>query len=73
MYEKVRNYKNERIEVCRNCQGTGIAYTVPEFHHYGKEDAPEPYECPVCKGSGRIRKTQNIEITIEPYRNDSKA
>ena len=67
MSEKVRNYDKESIEVCRNCKGTGVAYTVPEFHPYGKEDDPQPYECPVCQGSGRVKKTLNIEITIEPY------
>lgn len=67
MSEKVCNYEKESIEVCRNCKGTGIAYTVPEFHPYGREDDPQPYECPVCRGSGRVKKTLNIEITIEPY------
>ena len=67
MSEKVRNYDTERIEVCRNCKGTGVAYTEPEFHPYGKEDDPQPYECPVCQGSGRVKKTLNIKITIEPY------
>jgi len=56
MSEKVRNYEKESIEVCRNCKGTGIAYTVPEFHPYGREDDPQPYECPVCRGSGRVKK-----------------
>lgn len=32
MSEKVRNYDKESIEVCRNCKGTGVAYTVPKFH-----------------------------------------
>lgn len=67
MSEKVRNYEKESIEVCRNCKGTGIVYTVPEFHPYGREDDPQPCECPVCRGSGRVKKTLNIEITIEPY------
>lgn len=67
MSEKVRNYDKESIEVCRNCKGTGVAYTVPEFHPYGKEDDPIPYKCPVCNGSGRVKKRLKIEITIEPY------
>lgn len=67
MSEKVRNYDKESIEVCRNCKGTGVAYMVPKFHPYGKEDDPQPYECPVCRGSGRVKKTSNIRITIEPY------
>lgn len=67
MSEKVRSYAKESIEVCRNCKGTGVAYTVPEFHPYGKDDDPVPHECPVCNGSGRVRKTLKIEITIGPY------
>lgn len=67
MSEKVRNYNKESIEVCRNCKGTGVAYTVPELHPCGKEDDPQPYECPICRGSGRVKKTLNIKITIEPY------
>ena len=65
--EKRTEFTRNTIEVCRNCKGTGIAYTVPEFHPYGREDDPQPYECPVCRGSGRVKKTLNIEITIEPY------
>ena len=64
---KRTEFARDTIEVCRNCKGTGVAYTVPEFHPYGKEDDPQPYECPVCRGSGRVKKTSNIKITIEPY------
>lgn len=37
MSEKVRNYEKESIEVCRNCKGTGIAYTrYRSFTHTGE-------------------------------------
>jgi len=64
---KRKEFAYDKIELCRNCKGTGVAYTVPEFHPYRKEDDPQPYECSVCQGSGRVKKTLNIEITIEPY------
>lgn len=70
MFEKVRTYNKTKVEVCRNCQGSGVAYTVPEFHPHGKEPDPEPYECPVCAGSGRVEKKLDIVITITPYRGE---
>ncbi len=58
MCKKERTYDKVRIEVCRNCQGIGMVQP---------DDEPRPSKCPVCAGSGRIKKTVNIEITIEPY------
>lgn len=67
--EKVRNINRERIEVCRNCQGSGITYPVPDFHAHSKGEL-EPTTCPVCEGSGRITKKLNVSITITPYKED---
>lgn len=67
MSKKVRNYSKEFVDVCRNCKGSGIVYPVPDFHPHGKEQVPEPCECSVCNGSGRVKKKLDIEITIEPY------
>jgi DnaJ-class molecular chaperone len=58
MCKKERTYEKERIEVCRNCHGAGLAPT---------DDGQVSGKCPVCGGSGRIKKRVNIEITIEPY------
>ncbi len=55
---KTRTYDKTKIEVCRNCLGSGV---VPAY-----QDGPT-VECCVCKGSGRVNKTLKIEITIEPY------
>lgn len=68
MCEKVSHFDKECIEICRNCKGTGVVYTVPELHPYEKEDDLEPDECLICKGSGRVKKMLNIEIAIEPYK-----
>jgi len=64
---KIRNYISDRIEICRNCLGTG---TVEE-EKGGITGLFRPgflkAECPVCGGSGRVRKIVDITITIEPY------
>jgi len=49
---KVCQYNKVRIEVCRNCLGSGATLTF------------DP--CPVCGGGGTVRKKLKIEITIEP-------
>lgn len=67
MFEKVRTYNKTKVEVCRNCQGSGIVYSRPEFHPCGKESDMESYECSVCAGSGRVEKKLDITITINPY------
>ena len=43
-----------RIEICRNCQGTGLE--VYESH---------VLMCKVCDGKGRVRVKKEIMITIE--------
>jgi DnaJ-class molecular chaperone len=64
---KTREYTRERVELCRNCQGAGVVFTTPDFHPHGREVEATPIECPVCGGSGRVRKVLDIKITIEPY------
>lgn len=59
MGKKERYYERERIEVCRNCQGFGLVLLDGEF-------LPST-TCPVCEGSGRVKKTSKVAITIEPY------
>lgn len=57
---KEREHTSERIELCRNCGGTGLA-----------DDAGlltvRKVTCQVCKGSGRIDKTIRVNVTIKPY------
>lgn len=53
-------FYQERIEVCRNCGGSG--YVIDgDFQHV---------ECEICGGSGRIKKTVQGTINIAPYEND---
>lgn len=61
---KVRLYNKVRIEVCRNCHGAGAIHTVLNFDPHMPHQSM--CECPVCAGSGTVRKKLKIEITIEP-------
>jgi DnaJ-class molecular chaperone len=66
MCKKERTYDKVRIEVCRNCHGAGLI-------HADADGNPKLSKCPICGGSGRVKKTVNIDITIEPYTGDLHA
>jgi DnaJ-class molecular chaperone len=64
MFRKVKKYDKTHIDLCRNCAGEGIVAASPPA-----SSAPRPCSsetCSVCGGSGRVRKTTRIEVTIEP-------
>lgn len=65
MCKKERTYNKVRIEVCRNCHGVGLIRT--EGNNYGNQGLQQ---CPICRGSGRVKKTMNVNITIEPCAGD---
>ena len=46
--EKVRQYESNRIEICRNCGGSGKDKSILGLLKS---------RCPVCEGSGRVEKT----------------
>lgn len=56
--EKVRQHESKRIEICRNCGGTGKDKSI-----MGLLDG----KCHVCNGSGRVEKTTNITITVKSF------
>lgn len=60
---KKRTFKQTKIEICRNCQGVG-------FVENGWNGQAQPV-CEVCNGSGRIRKTIEGIVTVEPYSDDN--
>lgn len=64
---KTRDYTSARVEVCRNCGGSGVVLDTPPFHPHGRENEAIPRKCPVCVGSGRVRKRLEIKVTIEPF------
>ena len=56
--EKERQYQFTKIEICRNCGGTGKEKTIVSLVNR---------RCPVCCGSGRVEKTTDITIKVKPY------
>lgn len=61
--EKVKVFHRDIVEACRNCRGEGyVAKPSTGKSYYGKET------CPVCEGSGLIRKRIEGSVTVEPHR-----
>lgn len=60
---KITPFTYIKIEICRNCKGAGF---VPN----GYNGQAQPV-CPVCEGTGRIKKTNKGTVTIEPYSDDN--
>lgn len=65
---KTRNYKFDKIEICRNCLGTGIVKPDKGFFERMLDCPHRTVTCPVCQGSGRVDKTTEITITVEPHK-----
>ncbi|MBQ8958874.1 MAG: hypothetical protein IJ057_10350 [Bacteroidales bacterium] len=67
--EKVRQYESKRIEICRNCGGTGHVTPKVEGNFLLRRlQCPERLvPCDVCDGSGRVEKTINIAITVKSF------
>lgn len=79
--EKERQYKFDKIEVCRNCGGTGTVERLMLANPSGsvllkmfkeKSEFTKTETCPVCDGSGRVEKHTEINITIKPYETEEK-
>lgn len=49
---KLVEVKRDALEVCRNCLGKGSV---------------DGERCKICLGSGMVKKTWDVKITIEPY------
>ena len=56
--EKCRAFSYDKIEVCRNCNSEG---RIPE------DGRPGFTLCPICCGSGLVKKHYEGTVTMEPY------
>jgi len=61
-----KRYQHPKIELCKDCEGTGIAYTYPE--HDRLRQYPTAITCTTCEGSGRVYVSKKTEITVEPFK-----
>jgi DnaJ-class molecular chaperone len=58
--------KEAKIALCRKCHGTGeVSEVVPGKMPWQKRKTTA--ECPQCKGSGRVKVSGVMKLTIEPY------
>lgn len=58
-------FRKRRVELCGACFGGGFAPAA--------EGATVMPVCPVCAGSGRVAKTWEGTVTVEPYAPDTDA
>lgn len=66
--EKRTEFTRNTIEVCRNCKAEGKV-EVEMFNGNGKARI----DCPICGGSGIVRKHIEGSVTVEPYKKAGKA
>lgn len=64
--EKRRDFTRDTIEVCRNCKAEGTV-EVDSFNGSHK------VKCPICGGSGLVRKHIEGYVAVEPYEKNGKA
>lgn len=60
--EKRTEFTRNTIEVCRNCKGDGkVDVEMFSGNSHAKID------CPICGGSGLVRKHIEGFVSVEPY------
>lgn len=65
--EKRREFTRDTIEVCRNCKAEGKVMVETPF------DEDIKATCPICGGSGLVRKHIEGFVSVEPYTKTRKA
>ena len=55
------------VEVCGKCGGEGKILVWPEGDLW-KQHEPTEEACPLCEGSGMLRKTVTITTDLTPFR-----
>jgi DnaJ-class molecular chaperone len=58
-------YLSEYIDICRNCNGSGI---VNYRSNQGDGTIDTVRECLVCKGSGKVLIKKEIFVSINPIK-----
>lgn len=57
------------VEVCGKCGGEGKILVWPEGDLW-KQDEPTVETCPLCEGSGMLRKTVTITTDLAPFKRE---
>ena len=66
--EKERQYQFTKIEICRNCGGSGMVHTQVDGNWIRRMQCQDGLvTCDVCGGSGRVKKHTAITVTVSPF------
>ena len=57
------------VEVCGKCGGDGKILVWPEGNLW-KQDEPTEEICPLCEGSGMLRKTVTVTTDLAPFKRE---
>lgn len=61
-------YKQTAVQICGECRGECRVYCEVEPARHGSDTGVGAWErCPLCRGSGMVKVTRDIIITIEPH------
>lgn len=61
--------QNRSVEVCGKCGGEGKILVWPEGDLW-KQEEPTLEVCPLCEGSGLLRKTVTITTDLSPFKRE---
>jgi DnaJ-class molecular chaperone len=61
-----KRYMHPTIELCRDCEGTGIMYVYDKYDMLHQE--PIAITCTTCESSGRVLVSKITVITVEPFK-----
>lgn len=67
--QKIFQRHNRSIEVCGKCGGEGKILVWPEGDLW-KQEEPTLEVCPLCEGSGLLRKTVTIITDLVPFKRE---
>lgn len=65
--QKIFQRFNRTVEVCGKCGGEGKILVWADSDLW-KQDEPTEEICPLCEGSGMLRKTVTITTDLTPFK-----
>jgi len=65
----IKKYNQSAIQICGDCKGEGKVWQQTEPARHGSSDYEVGHfkTCSTCSGSGMVKVTRDITITIEPH------
>jgi len=63
----IKKYFKTENQVCGECEGEGQRWSELEPARHGSSGVCEMVVCSTCTGSGMVKVTRDITITIEPH------